>query len=867
MSIQGGVRPEKTFGRKIKALDSSINTLFGLLNSNAQVAGQVGGIRSGAGPPSPEADQGFIRRSGDQMVGALGFAPKIVALTSSEVIDIALTTINFTSRLIVQNGGGFKLKALDGGGTAGAARFNGQIMFLQGVATETIEIVHNSGSGDLTTGNFQTISGNNYIVQADEIIICQFDSTDNKWLIITTGHPLGSSPAIDDIDFATFDGINIDRLRFIIDSGAPATPGDPSIYLDSSGDMVFNVGPTDNWFLTQNDVPLYFFSDGNTEFISTSGVHVLELISEKSPPADLDQIGEVRFVGDDDAGGLSRNTYGRYLVNADDVSSGSKDGRSSFFNMVNNVSKLWMQYNLLGNDEIDLFSVVDMNLKDIKDINDLIPQSPTGTSNIGLTVLQFGDAFIQRLQLRQNTLATIRADGTRMIFEMPLGDVYNFVIDGSIYGVLQADLFEIRSFATANTAQYNMFQDVAAGIRAIGLVEYNANRTTGGKTAFVQTFARAENISNTAFEGSYNINVAEAGALVTYMSFNFLQEGNIRVFKPLDMDGFDLILDADGDSKFVLGSDDILTLNLSGSAQFIWSLTAYDIGGKFMQVTEIAEPAAPGATSGRIFLDSADNILKIRKSASVVSLEGAGGSQTPWASNIDADGFDLFDLSNIEFRTTTGAPAGSIQAMYADAGGIIINMPSTQRLEISVNNIDALTIDTSDSIFSTDILPNITGVRNLGSGSLKWSGIFASIYNVATSQGMKAVGADLVLETPTGTDIIFREVGTQFLRMDGGLNVNVFLRDIQLDGTNRRIRAFDATEIGYFVSNQTASVGAEGSIELPFTTIATPTDTELNTAFGNFDGACGVSGALASIPRWQVKVNANWNHVNLTNSN
>lgn len=867
MSIQGGVRPEKTFGRKIKSLDLNVTTLFALLNSGAQVAAQQGGIRSGAGPPSPEADQGFIRRSGDQMIGALGFAPKLVTLTSSQVIDIAQDTINFTSRLIVSNGGSFKLKALDGGGTAGAARFNGQIIFIQGVATETIEIVHNPGSGDLTTGNFQTISANNYIVQGDEIIICQFDSTDNKWLIISVGAGWSQTPAVSDIDFATFDGINIDRLRFVISSGAPASGGDPSIYLDGSGDMVFNVALGDSFFGTIDNITSFFHSDGNTQLIAASGVQILELINADQGIIDLEQIGEVRFVGDDDAGGLTRNTYGRILVNADDVSSGTKDGRMTFFSMINNVSTAWMQVNVLGNNQIDILTELDMNSNFMRDAGDIIPGTHA-TFDLGSVTIQFDNIFVTKLQLRQSTQFTIRADGTGMFFELPLGDVFKSVIDGNIYGVLQANLFEIRSFATGSAAQYNMFQDVAAGIRAIGIVEYNANRTTGGKTAYVQTFARAENIGNTTFEGSYNINVAEAGALVTYMTFNFSQEGTIRAFKPLDMNGFDIILDADGDSKFVLGVDDVLTLNLAASAAFLFTTTRFDIAAKDIQLTEIAVPAAPGATSGRIFLDSADNILKIRKSASTVSLEGGGGgSQTPILQNVDYDGFDIFDISNVEFRNTTGAPAASVRAIYADAGGIIINVPTGDRLEISVNNIDALTIDTSDSIFSTDILPNISGVRNLGSGSLKWSGIFASIYNVATSQGMKAVGADLVLETPTGTDIIFREVGTQFLRMDGGLNASVFPRDIKLDGTNRAIRAFDATEIGFFVSNQSASVGAEGSIELPFTTTASPSDAQLNTAFGSFDGACGVSGSTASIPRWQIRVNNNWNQVDMVNSN
>ncbi len=80
-----------------------------------------------------------------------------------------------------------------------------------------------------------------------------------------------------------------------------------------------------------------------------------------------------------------------------------------------------------------------------------------------------------------------------------------------------------------------------------------------------------------------------------------------------------------------------------------------------------------------------------RNSAGAVSL-------TPWTSDIDADGFDLNDLSNIEFRTTTGAPTAGTQAIYADAGGIIFNVPTGDRFEWSVNDVDIAVADVTDGL-------------------------------------------------------------------------------------------------------------------------------------------------------------------------
>jgi len=90
----------------------------------------------------------------------------------------------------------------------------------------------------------------------------------------------------------------------------------------------------------------------------------------------------------------------------------------------------------------------------------------------------------------------------------------------------------------------------------------------------------------------------------------------------------DIILDADADSKFITSVDDVLTLNLGGAVGWLASTTAFDIGAKYSALSEIAVPGAPSSTAGRIFLDSADNTLKIRKSSGTVSLEGSGGANT-----------------------------------------------------------------------------------------------------------------------------------------------------------------------------------------------------------------------------------------------
>ena len=149
---------------------------------------------------------------------------------------------------------------------------------------------------------------------------------------------------------------------------------------------------------------------------------------------------------------------------------------------------------------------------------------------------------------------------------------------------------------------------------------------------------------------------------------------------------------------------------------------------------------------------------------------GGGGSQTPWTSNIDADGFDLQDLSNIEFRETTGVPASTSPSIYHEAAGITLNVPSgdifsidiagTPEYEFSASGVDVKdnTIDNVSSIQITDASSNVhgllagvtaTGVRmTLTAGEmLQIYDNVTSIVNINTASGVVLNNVDLTMGT------------------------------------------------------------------------------------------------------------------------
>lgn len=82
---------------------------------------------------------------------------------------------------------------------------------------------------------------------------------------LTTGGSSGdvsqwaTFPAVADINFATFDGTTIDRLRFVVDSGVPVLSSDPSIFLDVGGFMNLNVGTNNGTRIKSNNVEIARF--------------------------------------------------------------------------------------------------------------------------------------------------------------------------------------------------------------------------------------------------------------------------------------------------------------------------------------------------------------------------------------------------------------------------------------------------------------------------------------------------------------------------------------------------------------------------------------------------------------------------------
>jgi len=255
-----------------------------------------------------------------------------------------------------------------------------------------------------------------------------------------------------------------------------------------------------------------------------------------------------------------------------------------------------------------------------------------------------------------------------MEFDVPSGDSYIWSIAGSAEMALSNTVLDVQ----ANT------------ITDVGGLNMNAGTVLAVSTATIQFFNANETIVDNAQSLQYDVATGEA-----------------HIFRVNDVTEF--TLDA---AALTLGAGNNIVLQASGAAGFV-------------QMGEITDPAA-GTASGKFYVKDVTGVSKpffIGEGQAAVDLTAGTGSQTPWLTDIVADGFDLNDLSNLEFRVTTGAPAGTVANIHVDAeNDMVFNVPATDRFEWHHNAVSVMTLtETALTVAATlqmgvdDITFNVVG--------------------------------------------------------------------------------------------------------------------------------------------------------------
>jgi hypothetical protein len=177
-----GAKERPRIGKRIKDSKEDEKKLYSLIRRSDTPTNIQVPFFSGAGASENQgggSSTNFLPTAGGTMIGPIAFFPKLVPI-SAGAIDIDADTDNFSSRIIVSSEAGFTDDLTDINGAVHA----GQFLILQGTATHTITIK--------TTGNIETLDGNDFSLEDDDNILLVFDSTDNKWQQITNGKQGGT---------------------------------------------------------------------------------------------------------------------------------------------------------------------------------------------------------------------------------------------------------------------------------------------------------------------------------------------------------------------------------------------------------------------------------------------------------------------------------------------------------------------------------------------------------------------------------------------------------------------------------------------------------------------------------------------------
>lgn len=143
---------------------------------------------------------------------------------------------------------------------------------------------------------------------------------------------------------------------------------------------------------------------------------------------------------------------------------------------------------------------------------------------------------------------------------------------------------------------------------------------------------------------------------------------------------------------------------------------------------------------------------------------GSSGSQTPWTSDIDADGFDLVDLSDLKFRETTGGLAGSDVGFYRDnSGDLTGNVLTGKDFNIAINGTDEYAFNSTTAAFGNN------SITNLGSNVTAAAGLV--INTTSGDLDLQANGNVLLQPASTGDTIVTIDNDSNF-QVNGSISEN-----------------------------------------------------------------------------------------------
>lgn len=617
---------------------------------------------------------------GGSLKGPLAFTAETAAIDTGD-LDITMTSAGTQKQprstifIATESGTTDTLDTITG------RIYEGQILVLMGISGNTITITHNNGGA----GSILCPDDTDFTLSDDESIILQDDVTaaTQTWRIIGGSQVGSSGSSVLDHVFATYSS------NTSIPASPPATMPLPDTTESSSGTSI-----------TYNTT---------TDVITLQGGKTYELIATLGIVLAADTFDFTWY--DNDAGAA---------VGISAISRGSSSSPSE------------------GNPNATAVVTPPVD-------TDYIVRITAGSGTVNMN-----HSFVSVKEVLQGSgdhvYATYSTD-TNTAAKIPLADsidnesgstiTYNTTTDEVTLSTGTWRL-EAHLAPSGSTARYQYYWQVVSGSQ-VGIRGFTAGSSSGsvsegnfGATAIVTiTASTSYQLTRTQFTAD---GIESERSFISIEKMDVESGGGGGISFPIRPSittisspsaTQDLDLNTTGGHVFKITVDQDITLTFSNppasgiqqsfEIEFENDSTVTErtvtLPSSVRQLSSITIPGTAPAARGLYVLRTNDGGSNYDIVQAISGTTGGGsGSQTPWTSDIDADGFDLKDLSNIEFRVTTAAPSASTPAIYADASGDLVhNVATGDSHMLDINGSSVFTVSASEAQLGGGVDLDING--------------------------------------------------------------------------------------------------------------------------------------------------------------
>ena len=512
-----------------------------------------------------------------------------------------------------------------------------------------------------------------------------------------------------DLNFNTQDITNMDRIQFVSSSGVLSANSTPTIFLDSSSIMTFNVASTKSFqFLVNGSatVPFTIFATSMTS-MSINPLNSSQVLGTSG----ASQWGDVAT----DELSLQAVTAPGAPVNGDmwlDTSDSKIYARSAGSTVEVGAGANTTLSNL-GTTALN--TDIHMGSFDIDGLDRLIFTISSGSLGSA------GDPAIY-----------LGSTGN-MIYNIATGDTFAWTIQGITVGQFSQtggssdSLFVVRTVDDATPIIRMLRVDsTPTGGTSVGSLEWNGVDSSGTtEENYASISVDMEDLTIGAVDGSMHLNAVLASLPVAFMSLNNSNDGKISAWKNIQMQtGIDLELNSndlffDGTDKMYHNGTTAINVDVDGAtqAQFLAGGILLPAGKSFAgEFHRHTTTASVSTTNGDVWYSTGDAAFKFRQAGTTTEAAMVDVINTFSADNTFQEDV-TFGTANSDIVTFKSTVAGDSDKILI-SGGDVIKSSSSVEIGFQVGN-GTLTVGTLGSI----VLPVTTGISSKSDADTKFGNL------------------------------------------------------------------------------------------------------------------------------------------------